>query len=196
MGKQNYAEPDYDVDFATGEDEWHWENRKEAFLENLLSSGREGGYIYNKNDPGGETNFGITKRSYPNVDIKALDREGAKAIYRRDFTKKGEKFFGHTPEAIKFMDMEVNIGYTPKMKKIVQRALNSLLPEGEKVDVDGKFGKEIGEAIKSVQSNFSSKIIINALTKYQQKYYRGLDDYKYFGKSWEKRAIYDPIKTD
>ena len=30
------AEPDYDVDFATGEDEWYWENRKEDFLTNLI----------------------------------------------------------------------------------------------------------------------------------------------------------------
>ena len=30
----------------------------------------EGGYVDDPNDPGGETNFGISKRSYPNVDIK------------------------------------------------------------------------------------------------------------------------------
>ena len=45
----------------------------------------EGGYVWNKNDPGGETNFGISKRSYPNVDIKALTREKATEIYRIDY---------------------------------------------------------------------------------------------------------------
>ena len=30
----------------------------------------EGGYVNDPNDLGGETNFGITKRFYPNVDIK------------------------------------------------------------------------------------------------------------------------------
>ena len=45
----------------------------------------EGGYVNDPNDPGGETNFGISKRSYPNVDIKGLTRDKAKAIYLHDF---------------------------------------------------------------------------------------------------------------
>jgi lysozyme family protein len=47
--------------------------------------GHEGGYTIGVGDPGGETNWGVSKRSYPGVDIKALTVEGAKAIYRRDF---------------------------------------------------------------------------------------------------------------
>lgn len=47
--------------------------------------GHEGGYENNPADPGGETNWGISKRSYPYVDIKSLTREQAKGIYHRDF---------------------------------------------------------------------------------------------------------------
>jgi lysozyme family protein len=47
--------------------------------------GHEGGYTIGVGDPGGETNWGVSKRSYPDVDIKALTVEGAKAIYQRDF---------------------------------------------------------------------------------------------------------------
>lgn len=47
--------------------------------------GVEGGYVNNPADPGGETNWGIAKRSYPNVDIKNLTLLGAKVIYHRDF---------------------------------------------------------------------------------------------------------------
>lgn len=47
--------------------------------------GNEGGYSCDPADPGGETMWGISKRSYPNVDIKALTRDDAKAIYLRDF---------------------------------------------------------------------------------------------------------------
>lgn len=54
----------------------------EAF-EKLI--GHEGGYVNDARDPGGETNWGISKRSYPAVDIKALTLDGAKLIYRRDF---------------------------------------------------------------------------------------------------------------
>lgn len=48
----------------------------------------EGGYSHDSLDPGGETNFGICKRSYPNIDIKNLTKEKAMAIYRADFWDK------------------------------------------------------------------------------------------------------------
>ena len=46
---------------------------------------REGGYVHDSRDPGGETQFGISKRSYPDLNIKALTRDDAKGIYRRDY---------------------------------------------------------------------------------------------------------------
>jgi len=45
----------------------------------------EGGYDNDPDDPGGETKFGIDKRSHPDVDIRNLTREGATAIYWRDY---------------------------------------------------------------------------------------------------------------
>ena len=33
---------------------------------------REGGYVNHPLDPGGETKYGITKRSYPDLDIQGL----------------------------------------------------------------------------------------------------------------------------
>ena len=45
----------------------------------------EGGYSNDARDPGGETNFGISKRSYPSVDIASLGRPDAIAIYKRDY---------------------------------------------------------------------------------------------------------------
>ena len=35
----------------------------------------EGGYVHDPKDLGGETNFGIAKRFYPDVDIKNLTEE-------------------------------------------------------------------------------------------------------------------------
>lgn len=46
---------------------------------------REGGYTYDPDDPGGETNWGISKVAHPRVDIKNLTREGAIAIYRESY---------------------------------------------------------------------------------------------------------------
>ena len=43
--------------------------------------GLEGGYSDDKNDPGGETRYGISKRYNPDVDIKNLTLAQAKEIY-------------------------------------------------------------------------------------------------------------------
>lgn len=54
-------------------------------FDRLFDAKAEGSYSDGKGDPGGETKWGISKRSYPHVDIKALTRDDAKAIYIRDF---------------------------------------------------------------------------------------------------------------
>jgi len=42
-----------------------------------------GGYTNDPNDSGGETRWGISKKAYPDVDIKNLTLDGASAIYRK-----------------------------------------------------------------------------------------------------------------
>ena len=44
----------------------------------------EGGYVNHPSDPGGETNMGIAKRFYPNLDIENLTEEEAIKIYYED----------------------------------------------------------------------------------------------------------------
>ena len=70
----------------------------------------EGGLVENASDPGGLTNFGISQRSYPNVDIRALTPETAADIYRRDYWK----FDAVDSQALctKIFDMYVNMGHT------------------------------------------------------------------------------------
>src|SRR5215831_5610637 len=50
--------------------------------------GHEGGYSNNSSDPGGETMYGISKRSYPDIVISTLTLDQAKAIYERDYWNK------------------------------------------------------------------------------------------------------------
>ncbi|MFZ2306849.1 MAG: glycosyl hydrolase 108 family protein [Rhodoferax sp.] len=78
--------------------------------------GHEGGYVNHPADPGGETNWGISKRSYPAVDIKNLTRDQAKAIYRRDFWDP----LGDAPAAVKFQafDFAVNSGIPTAIRKL------------------------------------------------------------------------------
>ena len=45
----------------------------------------EGGLSAHPADPGGLTNYGISQRSYPTLDIAALTLADAQALYRRDY---------------------------------------------------------------------------------------------------------------
>lgn len=45
----------------------------------------EGGYVNDPDDPGGETKWGISKKSYPDLDIKNLTNEQALMIYAKDY---------------------------------------------------------------------------------------------------------------
>lgn len=72
--------------------------------------GHEGGYINNPKDPGGETNWGISKRSYPHLNIKSLTRQEAKTIYKKDFWDRINA--NKLPDGIAFQifDFAVNSG--------------------------------------------------------------------------------------
>ena len=80
----------------------------EQAIERVLSS--EGGYSNDPKDPGGETQWGISKRSYPDVDIKNLTREQAKEIYKRDFWDVVVGASLHEDIAFQVLDFAVNSG--------------------------------------------------------------------------------------
>jgi lysozyme family protein len=99
--------------------------------------GNEGGYADNPADPGGETKFGITRREYPNVDIAALTRAEAIAIYYRDWWQRYRYSELPGPIAAKTFDLAVNIG-SEHAVRCVQRALRAC---GRRVTEDGAIGR-------------------------------------------------------
>ncbi len=96
----------------------------------------EGGYVHDPKDLGGETNFGIAKRFYPDVDIKNLTKEGAKEIYKKDYWDRNK--VDQLPDDLKhiFFDMCVNQGRGTAVK-VLQRAING---KGGSLKIDGGFG--------------------------------------------------------
>lgn len=137
--------------------------------------GHEGGYVNNPHDRGGETKYGISKRSYPRLDIAALTLTDAKAIYRVDFWARAG--CDAVPDAIKFdlFDTAVNSGPVTAAK-LVQRAV------GE-VD-DGLIGPRTLLALGSMPAprlvaRFNAQRLILMA---------GLSDWEHFGKGWALRV--------
>lgn len=72
----------------------------------------EGGekYTDDKTDPGGETKWGISKRAYPDVDIKSLTKMEAEKLYERDYWLKIGADKMEKRLAIACFDSAVNCG--------------------------------------------------------------------------------------
>jgi lysozyme family protein len=104
----------------------------------VLAKEIEGGYVNDPRDPGGETNFGISKRAYPDLDIRGLTEDDARAIYKRDYwdTVRGDSL----PPiiAVAVFDAAVNQGRNPAIQ-LLQRAVG--------VEADGKLGPVTLKAI-------------------------------------------------
>ena len=141
----------------------------------------EGGYVNDPNDLGGETNFGIAKRFYPDEDIKNLTKEKAKDIYRRDYWDKNK--VDDMPEQLRhiYFDMCVNQG-RGRAVKILQKAANA---KGKNLKVDGGLGPKTIGAMEGVE--------LDRVRAYRVKYYADLVTRKpdlekfYFG--WFRRAL-------
>lgn len=84
---------------------------------------QEGGYVNNPADHGLETNFGISKRAYPSLDIKNLTRDEAVEIYRRDYWVKAGCDRLEWPDCLVVFDTAVNMG-TVKATAIKAKAFN------------------------------------------------------------------------
>lgn len=91
--------------------------------------GIEGGYVNNPADPGGETKFGISKRSYPHLDIKNLTIEQAQDIYFKDFWTFLQCDKLHPALAEFVFDFGVNSGVYAAAKAM-QKAVGAL-PDGQ-----------------------------------------------------------------
>ena len=151
----------------------------DEIIERVLE--HEGGYVDDPKDLGGETNFGITKRFYPDVDIKNLTKEEAKKIYYDDYWIKNK--VNKVPPNLKhiYFDMCVNMGNRTAVK-ILQR---SAVHKGKKIDVDGGVGVNTFNAIQDVE--------VERVRAYRVKYYVDLVNKKpeqekfYYG--WFRRSL-------
>ena len=156
LGKAGY------VDFASA-------------LNRLLT--HEGTYVNDPLDPGGETNWGISKRSYPDLDIRGLTREQAAAIHKRDFW---DVLGDQAHPAVKFQvfDFAVNSGIQTALRKL-QVAIG--------VADDGHWGPVSAAALAAMDVND----VLMRFVAERLDFWRKLSTWPRFGAGWAGRAAAD-----
>jgi lysozyme family protein len=138
--------------------------------------GSEGGYTFHPDDPGGETQWGISKRSYPLLNIHALTRDDAREIYRRDFWDRGRfEQFGQAL-AYQVFDIAVNSGIETAIR-MLQRAVGAA--------DDGHIGPV---TINLVKTRSISDVVM-LLVAERLEFWRKLSTWKTFGKGWAGRCV-------
>ena len=141
--------------------------------------GHEGGYVNDPRDPGGETNWGITKRTAQangyQGSMRAMTREQAYKIYYSAFWLRYQ--CDKMPEAVayQFFDAAVNHGLG-NASRMLQRAVG--------VVDDGVIGNMTIAAIKKM----AISDVIMRLNAERLEFYCKLSTFATFGKGWVRRV--------
>ena len=151
---------------------------------------KSGAYHIDKDDPGGETKWGISKAAHPETDIKNLTYKEATEIYRSLYYSVFYEVIQSEKIAFKVFDMGVLNG--PRTAtKLLQRAINKL--GIATLRVDGLFGPM---TLTAVNMSLAQGTDEQLYTKYVQllcdRFKRiALNPFRRkFLKGWLKRANY------
>jgi lysozyme family protein len=136
----------------------------------------EGGYVNDPADPGGATNFGISQRSYPSVNIANLTADEAAQLYYTDYWLAGQCPAIPFPLCAYHFDACVNQGVS-EANKILQKTVG--------VPVDGVVGPVTLAAVASLPRAQHYSYLINRM-----EVYRGLSGWATFGNGWTNRLIH------
>lgn len=137
--------------------------------------GFEGGYVNDLKDSGGETKYGISKKAYPDLDIKSLTVEQAKEIYHKDYWDKCKCQFIPDALSIALFDFAVNSG-VKRAIRYLQRALG--------VTVDGVIGNQTIGACNRVPTKYT----LEKFMQYRLEFLMSLKGWQHYGNGWGKRV--------
>ena len=146
---------------------------EEAFKEVIKI---EKGYVNSEFDRGGETKFGISKKTYPELDIANLTLEKAKTIYFYDFWNCDLLRLSNIPDkeiAIELFDTSVNMGQEVA-GKFLQIALNHMNRNQriyKDLLVDGHIGAITLKALETILKRGEKAKLLKALNGEQYKRY-------------------------
>jgi lysozyme family protein len=137
--------------------------------------GHEGGYVNDPRDPGGETKYGISKRAYPDVDIKGLTADQAAAIYLRDYWNRARCSELPPPVAFQVFDTAVNSGIGQSIR-FLQRAVG--------VADDGQVGQLTLNAVRRLDP----EVVVARFNGQRLDFMTKLSTWDVFGKGWARRV--------
>lgn len=135
----------------------------------------EGGYVNHPDDPGGETKWGIAKRSYPHLNIKALTRDEAIELYRKDFWNPLQGWTFDEAVSFQLLDAAINHGMGNAIR-FVQRAVG--------VADDGHVGPVTLRAIKAT----SQCDLLLGISAERLEFFTKLSTWSTFGRGWARRV--------
>jgi lysozyme family protein len=171
----------------------------------------EGGYVDNKNDSGGATNFGISTKYLKSIiqkrtqydefndvldrieipitkeTIKNIDIEDARLIYLYDWwIRCNIEPLGNLLLCRKVFSACINIG-EKKAVKLLQESINSLFTDF-KVDEDGKIGNQTVTAVSKIDKEALIDIYVLNLCEFYKNLSKEKKQFSGFLKGWLNRA--------
>lgn len=139
--------------------------------------GAEGGYVNNPDDPGGETKYGISKRSYPNEDIANLALDRAKEIYHSDYWNRirGDDL----PPAVAMVTFDAAVNSGPHMAVV-------WLQDAAGADMDGVIGPL---TIRAVQRKLYPETLIADMLRLRLAFMQTLPNWTINRVGWPRRLF-------
>lgn len=175
--------------------------KKEKAIKYVLKN--EGGYSNNKNDKGGETNFGISARFLSDLPdkeplkikpLKSFTVQDAISIYDNYIWSfsvcekiKDERL------SVKLFDTIVNIGKFHAYL-LIQKACNFPLPDNSKLKEDGILGKESISQINHFPGSVLIKTYADKIFYYYEEIVKKNPSQKQFLVGWQQRALKIPYE--
>ena len=156
------------------------ENWEKSFAEMIKS---EGGFVNNPKDPGGATNWGVTKAVWESWvkrmvtvdDIKKLTQEDVKPLYYQNYwlPVKADQL----PTGVDFLvfSFGVNAG-VGRATKVLQTSLGTV--------ADGQIGPNTMKKIQEADA----KNLIEKFSNAKISFYKSLSTFATFGKGWLNRV--------
>ena len=141
----------------------------------------EGGWVNHPQDPGGETNLGVTKRvweeyvGHPVDSLKNLTKEDVAPLYEQKYWR---PCYGEVlPRGLNFVVFSMGVNAGPgRSVKLLQSAIGCV-PDGI-----------IGPATRSLILASNSATLIAKFSESRREYYRSLKTFPIFGKGWLARV--------